>query len=60
MDYELFYDLVVEEKNRLVSKGAEIAGDYQQCKALAACYELQDHLANIIGGMVERGEIEDY
>ena len=60
MDYELFYDLVIEEERRLLSKDAEIAGDYRLCKALAACYELQEHLANIIAGMVERSEIDDY
>ena len=60
MDYELFYDFVMEEEHRLAAMGAEIAGDYQLCKALAACYELQSHLANIIAGMVARGEIDDY
>ena len=60
MDYEQFYDYVLEEEKRLIAMGADIVENYKLCKALAACYELQDHLANIIGGMVERGEIDDY
>ena len=60
MDYEKFYDFVVEEKERLLENGVEIIADYRLCKALAACYELQDHLADIIAGMVERGETEDF
>ena len=59
MDYLLFYDFVSEEKTRLEAMGAEIVSDYRLCKALAACYELQDHLANIYAGMVERGEVND-
>ena len=39
--------------------GAEIAGDYRLCKALAACYELQDYLAGVLGEIVSRGEISD-
>lgn len=58
MDYEQFYDFVVREEERL--KSQDIANDYRLCKALAACYELQDYLANRIGEMVERGEIDDY
>lgn len=58
MDYEQFYNFVVEEEARL--KAMNVSSDYRLCKALAACYELQDYLANRIGEMVERGEIEDY
>lgn len=58
MDYQKFYDFVMQEEMRL--KTMDIANDYRLCKALAACYELQGYLANRIGEMVERGEIEDY
>lgn len=58
MDYECFYDFVVQEEQHL--EKLDIAGDYRLCKALAACYELQDYLANQIAQMVERGEIDDY
>ena len=60
MDYEKFYDFVVEEKERLLENGVEIIADYRLCKALAACYELQDHLAGVMSGMVEREEIEEF
>ena len=42
--YTLFYDLVVAEEKRI--KNDPIADNYRLCKALAACYELQDYLAN--------------
>ena len=29
------------------------------CKALAACYELHEYIANRLGEMVDRGEIGD-
>ena len=58
MNYRQFYDLVVQEEETL--KAENILGDYRLCKALAACYELHDYLANRLGEMVERGEIEDY
>ena len=57
MDYEHFFDLVIEEENHLRSMGEGIAKDYQLCKALAACYELHDYLANILAGM--EGEPEE-
>lgn len=41
---KLFYDMVLEEGQRL--KNQEIKDNYRLCKALAACYELQDYLAN--------------
>ena len=58
MDYKTFYDLVVQEEEHL--KAMDVQNDYLLCKALAACYELHDYLANRIGEMVEAGEIEDY
>lgn len=57
MDYQQFYDFVMQEEARL--KAMDIANDYRLCKALAACYELQEYLANRLGEMVERGEITD-
>ena len=58
MDYQQFYNLVVKEEELL--KAEDILNDYRLCKALAACYELQDYLAGKLGEMVERGEIDDY
>lgn len=46
MDYEQFYDYVMDEKDRLLTQ--DVKGDYHLCKALAACYELQEYLANRI------------
>ena len=57
MDYEQFYDLVTDEIERL--KAQDIMSDYRLCKALAACYELQEYLAGQLGEMVARGEIDD-
>ena len=57
MDYRQFYDYVMQEEERL--KAPDVRQDYRLCKALAACYELQEYLANRIGEMVERGEIDD-
>ena len=57
MDYKLFYDFVGQETEVLKTKDA--ANDYQLCKALAACYELRDYLANRIAELVERGELDD-
>ena len=51
MDYEQFYHYVVQESE--VLKGDDIAGDYRRCKALAACYELMDYLANRIAASEE-------
>ncbi len=48
MDYQQFYDYVVEEENLL--RECEVAKDYKMCKALAALYELHEYLA---------GKIED-
>lgn len=57
MDYEQFYDYVIQEKARL--KRMDIANDDSLCMALAACYELQYYLANRIAEMIERGETDD-
>lgn len=51
MNYERFYDLVVQEEQHL--EKLDIAGDYRLYKALAACYELRDYLANQIAQIVE-------
>ena len=46
MDYSRFYDYVVEEEEQLIRM--DVKDDYRLCKALAACYELQEYLANRI------------
>lgn len=46
MDYRVFYSLVLEEQDRL--RQADVTDDFRRCKALAALYELQEHLANRI------------
>ena len=51
---------LLRKKNVCLRRAKEVIADYRLCKALAACYELQDHLADIIAGMVERGETEDF
>lgn len=53
MDYEQFYDYVVMEQDRL--RETDALNDYRLCKALAACYELQDYLA----GRIAEGETEE-
>ena len=57
MDYQHFYDLIIEEIENIMSQ--DLQHDYHLCKALAACYELQEYLANRIGDQVARGEIEE-
>jgi len=42
--YKIFYDLIVQEKEYL--RNLDISSEYKLCKALAACYELQDYLSN--------------
>lgn len=42
--YKIFYDLIVQEKEYL--KGFDTSSEYKLCKALAACYELQEYLSN--------------
>ncbi|MBR1496174.1 MAG: hypothetical protein IJ617_00925 [Oscillospiraceae bacterium] len=46
VDYRTFYDYVVMERQYILRRDA--AFDSRLCKALAACYELQDYLANQI------------
>ena len=57
MNYQQFYDLIIEEEEILVSQ--DFKQNYRLCRALAACYELQEHLANQIADQVAQGEIED-
>lgn len=52
MNYEQFYDLIQSEEKRLKREMSAIdclneasTVGYRLCKALAACYELQEHLA---------------
>ena len=54
MDYRKFYDYVVEEEERL--RMLNVDGNYRLCKALAACYELQDYLANEIAKLHEEDD----
>lgn len=42
--YKIFYDLTVQETEYL--RALDISSKYRLCKALAACYELQDYLSN--------------
>ncbi len=44
--HQLLYELVKKEEERLQKQ--DISGDYRLCKALAACFELQDYLSNCI------------
>ena len=57
MDYEQFYDLVSAEIINL--RKTDVAENYRLCKVLAACYELQDYLANRIAEVVEDMENEE-
>ena len=52
MDYTLFLDLVIEEEEKLSKQN--VSTNYRLCKALAACYELQDYLANCIADIRSR------
>ena len=58
MDYEKFYDMVQEEKQRLMETDM-YKDDYQLIKALAALYQLQDYLANRIAEEIADGKRED-
>lgn len=42
--YNIFYDLIVQETEYL--RGFDASSEYKLCKALAACYELQEYLSN--------------
>lgn len=55
MDYQQFYDRVIEEQKHLMEIDL-YKDDYRLIKALAALYELQDYLAN---RLAELG-MEDY
>ncbi len=50
--YSLFYDMIIAEQERL--KRQDATGNYRLCKALAACYELQEYLANILAEYPEK------
>ena len=58
MDYEKFYDMVEEEKQRLMEIDI-YKDDYQLIKALAALYQLHDYLANRLAGEVADGRRDD-
>ena len=58
MDYEKFYDMVQEEKQRLMEMDM-YKDDYQMIKTLAALYQLHDYLANRIAEEVAEGKRED-
>ena len=59
MDYEKFYDMVQEEKQRLMEMDM-YKDDYQLIKTLAALYQLNDYLANRIAEEVADGKREDW
>ena len=49
IDYDLFYEMVSAELERLgerLEKHLDYINDYREIKALAACIELKDYLAN--------------
>jgi len=50
MNYLQFYDLVMEEIHRL-TEAAFSGEEYRLVKALAACYELQEYLANRLAAL---------
>ena len=49
--YSRFYNLVVQEEIKL--KKMDPTNNYRHCKALAACYELQDYLAGVLADYPE-------
>ena len=59
MDYEKFYDMVQEEKERLMEIDM-YKDDYQLIKTLAALYQLHDYLANRLAEEVAEGKREDF
>ena len=54
MYYQQFYDYVVDERDHLLT--LDVKEDYRLCKALAACYELQEYLANRIAENVDEDD----
>ena len=58
MDYEKFYDMVEEEKQRLMEIDM-YKDDYQLIKTLAALYQLHDYLANRLAEEVADGRRDD-
>ena len=59
MDYEQFYDMVQEEKQRLMEMDL-YKEDHRLIKTLAALYQLNDYLANRIAEEVADGKREDW
>ena len=57
LDYEQFYDFVLQEIEFL--RLADFPADYRLCKVLAACYELQDYLAERIAILTDQGILAD-
>ena len=58
MDYQQFYDRVMEEQQHLLEIDM-YKDDYRLVKALASLYELQDYLANRLAEEVADGKRED-
>ena len=58
MDYAEFYDMVQEEKERLMAMDM-YKDDYRLVKALAALYQLTDHLAGRLAEEVADGRRDD-
>ena len=56
-DYELFYDYVAQEQERILEK--DIREDYRLCKAYAACCELKDYLSDRIAELIDLGYVID-
>ena len=58
MDYSKFYDMVMEEEQKLLEM--EIyKEDYKLIKALASLYELQNYLSNRIVEEIADGKRDD-
>ena len=50
IDYQLFYNYIIRIEEQLGQrlKDMDYLTDYPEIKALGACYELQDYLANLM------------
>lgn len=64
MTLNLFFDAVMELEAELEQNhDSEIlpgVTDYKKVKALAACYELHDFLAERIAAAIDAGELDEY
>ena len=58
MDYSKFYDMVMEEEQKLLEMEM-YKEDYKLIKALASLYELQDYLSNRIAEEIADGKGND-